>query len=32
MFPACFIFHIMNSYQHGDDVIVDAARYDHLSG
>jgi carotenoid cleavage dioxygenase len=28
--PACFIFHIMNSYQHGDDVIVDAARYDHL--
>ena len=28
--PTCFIFHIMNSYEQGDDVIVDAARYDNL--
>ncbi len=28
--PRCFIFHIMNSYDRGDEVIVDAARYDHL--
>ena len=28
--PSCFVFHIMNSYQSGDEVIVDAARYDKL--
>ena len=28
--PTCFIFHIMNSYEQGDEVIVDAARYDNL--
>ncbi|MDX1736236.1 MAG: carotenoid oxygenase family protein, partial [Halioglobus sp.] len=28
--PSCFIFHIMNSFEQGDEVIVDAARYDHL--
>ncbi|MEZ5570839.1 MAG: carotenoid oxygenase family protein [Halioglobus sp.] len=28
--PTCFIFHIMNSYEQGDEVIVDAARYDQL--
>jgi carotenoid cleavage dioxygenase len=28
--PPCFVFHIMNSYEQGDAVIVDAARYDHL--
>lgn len=28
--PACFIFHIMNSFEQGNEVIVDAARYDQL--
>jgi len=28
--PSCFVFHIMNSFDRGDEVIVDAARYDHL--
>jgi len=28
--PRCFIFHVMNSFEQGDAVIVDAARYDHL--
>ena len=28
--PPCFVFHIMNSFERGDDVIVDAARYDQL--
>lgn len=28
--PSCFIFHIMNSFQQGDAVVVDAARYDQL--
>ncbi len=28
--PACFIFHIMNSFEQGEDVVVDAARYDKL--
>lgn len=28
--PSCFIFHIMNSFEQGDEVVVDAARYDHL--
>jgi carotenoid cleavage dioxygenase len=28
--PACFIFHIMNSFEQGEDVVVDAARYDNL--
>ncbi len=28
--PAFFVFHIMNSFEQGDDVIIDAARYDHL--
>lgn len=28
--PSCFVFHIMNSFQRGDTVVVDAARYDHL--
>ena len=28
--PSCFVFHIMNSFEQGDDVVVDAARYDKL--
>ena len=28
--PPCFVFHVMNSFEQGDDVIVDAARYDQL--
>lgn len=28
--PPCFVFHVMNSFERGDDVVVDAARYDHL--
>lgn len=28
--PTCFVFHIMNSFEQGDEVIVDAARYDQL--
>jgi len=28
--PRCFVFHIMNSYEMGDEVLVDAARYDQL--
>ena len=28
--PACFVFHIMNSFDNGDDVVIDAARYDNL--
>lgn len=28
--PACFVFHIMNSFEQGDEVVVDAARYDNL--
>jgi len=28
--PPCFVFHIMNSFERGDEVIVDAARYDQL--
>ncbi len=28
--PPFFVFHIMNSYEQGDEVLVDAARYDHL--
>lgn len=28
--PPCFIFHVMNSFERGDEVVVDAARYDHL--
>ncbi|MCR9104530.1 MAG: carotenoid oxygenase family protein [Gammaproteobacteria bacterium] len=28
--PSCFVFHIMNSFEQGDEVIVDAARYDQL--
>ncbi len=28
--PPCFIFHVMNSYERGNEVIVDAARYDQL--
>ena len=28
--PSCFVFHIMNSFEQGDEVTVDAARYDHL--
>jgi len=28
--PTCFIFHIMNSFDQGDEVVLDAARYDHL--
>ena len=28
--PPCFVFHIMNSYEQGENVIVDAARYDKL--
>jgi len=26
--PACFIFHTMNAYEQGDEVILDVARYD----
>jgi carotenoid cleavage dioxygenase-like enzyme len=28
--PTCFIFHIMNSFEQGDEVVFDAARYDSL--
>ncbi|WP_101757951.1 carotenoid oxygenase family protein [Oceanicoccus sp. KOV_DT_Chl] len=28
--PSCFIFHIMNSFEQGDEVVFDAARYDAL--
>ncbi|MCB1843151.1 MAG: carotenoid oxygenase family protein [Halioglobus sp.] len=28
--PPCFVFHIMNSFERGNEVMVDAARYDHL--
>ena len=28
--PTCFIFHIMNSFEQGDEVVLDAARYDNL--
>ena len=28
--PSCFVFHIMNSFDQGDEVVVDAARYDQL--
>ena len=28
--PTCFVFHIMNSFEQGDEVCVDAARYDQL--
>ncbi len=28
--PTCFVFHIMNSFEQGDEVIIDAARYDKL--
>jgi carotenoid cleavage dioxygenase-like enzyme len=28
--PTCFVFHIMNSFEQGDEVIIDAARYDNL--
>ena len=28
--PPCFIFHIMNSFDQDDDVVIDAARYDRL--
>lgn len=28
--PSCFVFHIMNSFEQGDEVVVDAARYDQL--
>ncbi|MGB1139408.1 MAG: carotenoid oxygenase family protein [Halioglobus sp.] len=28
--PPFFVFHIMNSFEQGDEVVVDAARYDHL--
>lgn len=28
--PSCFIFHVMNSFEQGDEVMVDAARYDKL--
>ena len=28
--PAFFVFHIMNSFEQGDEVIIDAARYDKL--
>jgi carotenoid cleavage dioxygenase-like enzyme len=28
--PPCFIFHVMNSFEQGDEVIMDAARYDKL--
>ena len=28
--PTCFIFHTMNAFEQGDEVILDAARYDAL--
>lgn len=28
--PSCFVFHIMNSFEQGENVVVDAARYDQL--
>jgi carotenoid cleavage dioxygenase-like enzyme len=28
--PSCFVFHIMNSFEQGDEVVLDAARYDQL--
>ena len=28
--PSCFVFHFMNSFEQGDEVVVDAARYDQL--
>jgi carotenoid cleavage dioxygenase-like enzyme len=28
--PTCFFFHIMNSFEQGDEVVLDAARYDAL--
>lgn len=28
--PACFVFHIMNSFDDGDEFVMDAARYDNL--
>ncbi len=28
--PTFFVFHIMNSFEQGDEVIIDAARYDKL--
>jgi carotenoid cleavage dioxygenase-like enzyme len=28
--PPCFIFHVMNSFEQGDEVVMDAARYDKL--
>lgn len=28
--PPCFIFHIMNSFEQGHEVVFDAARYDQL--
>lgn len=28
--PPCFVFHIMNSFEQGDEVVVDAARYEKL--
>jgi carotenoid cleavage dioxygenase-like enzyme len=28
--PTCFIFHTMNAYEQGDEVVLDAARYDAL--
>ncbi|MEH6589466.1 MAG: carotenoid oxygenase family protein [Halioglobus sp.] len=28
--PKCFVFHIMNSFEQGDEVFIDAARYDSL--
>ena len=28
--PTCFIFHTMNAYESGDEIVLDAARYDAL--
>jgi carotenoid cleavage dioxygenase len=28
--PTCFIFHTMNAYERGDEIVLDAARYDAL--
>jgi len=28
--PPCFIFHTMNAFERGDDIVLDAARYDSL--
>lgn len=28
--PPCFVFHVLNSFEQGDEVVVDAARYDNL--